>query len=144
MQRRKGILKDRLTTWSLKVAEYEYQFKVIAEAQRAFLVRAMMPTDIQREFLTGSVPTEKLEITINERIGLTRGVFSDASVHRMHSVTTPASCSNTQAISRQQLCTNFHQQGAVSFSRRKSTHFGFHTAPYRRSVQQTAPFGGSQ
>ena len=27
-----------------------------------------MPTDIKREFLTGSIPIEKLEIIINERI----------------------------------------------------------------------------
>ena len=43
-----GELKDKLTTWSLKVAEYKHQFKVIDEAQSAFLVRAVMPTDIKR------------------------------------------------------------------------------------------------
>ena len=46
-------LKERLTAWSLKVAEYEHQFKVIDEAQKIFVVREMMPKDIKREFLTG-------------------------------------------------------------------------------------------
>ena len=39
-------LKERLTEWSLKVAEYQHQFKVIDEAQK-------VPKDIEREFLTG-------------------------------------------------------------------------------------------
>ena len=46
-------LKERLTAWSLKVAEYEHQFKVTDEAQKMFAVREMMPNDIKREFLTG-------------------------------------------------------------------------------------------
>ena len=46
-------LKERLTVWSLKVAEYEHQFKTIDEAQKIFVVREMMPNDIKREFLTG-------------------------------------------------------------------------------------------
>ena len=37
-------LKERLTAWSLKVAECEHQFKVIDEAQKIFVVREMMPT----------------------------------------------------------------------------------------------------
>ena len=49
-------LKERLTSWSLKVAEYEHQFKTIDEAQKTFVVREMMPKDIKREFLT----TEKI------------------------------------------------------------------------------------
>ena len=63
-------LKERLTAWSLKVAEHEHQFKAIDEAQKTFVVREMMPKDIKREFLTG--PTkfdeimEKLEIIVNE------------------------------------------------------------------------------
>ena len=63
-------LKERLTAWSLKVAEYEDQFKVIDEAQKILVVREMMPEDIKREFLTGPRKfdeiVEKLEIIINE------------------------------------------------------------------------------
>ena len=63
-------LKERLTAWSLKVAEYEHQFKVIDEAQKIFVVREMMPKDIKREFLTGPRKfdeiMEKVEIIINE------------------------------------------------------------------------------
>ena len=62
--------KEKLTAWSLKVAEYEYQFKVIDEAQKTFEVRELLPEDIKREFLTGSWKldeiVDKLEITINE------------------------------------------------------------------------------
>ena len=63
-------MKERLTAWSLKVAEYEYQFKATDEAQKTFVVREMMPKDIKREFLTGQRKfaeiMEKLEIIINE------------------------------------------------------------------------------
>ena len=63
-------LKERLTAWSLKVAEYEHQFKVIDEAQKIFVVREMIPEDIKREFLTGPRKfdeiMEKLEIIIKE------------------------------------------------------------------------------
>ena len=45
-------LKERLTAWSLKVAEYEHQFKTTDEAQMIFVVREMVPKDIKREFLT--------------------------------------------------------------------------------------------
>ena len=61
MQGRKGILKEKLTAWSLKVAEYEHQFKVIDEPQKMFVVREMMPEDIKREFLItedGPVPKD--------------------------------------------------------------------------------------
>ena len=44
-------LKERLTAWSLKVAEYEHQFKAIEEAQKILVVREMVPEDIRREFL---------------------------------------------------------------------------------------------
>ena len=60
-------MKERLTAWSLKVAEYEHQFKAIDEAQKTFMVRAK---DIKRAFLTGQRKlaeiVEKLEIIINE------------------------------------------------------------------------------
>ena len=63
-------LKERLTAWSLKVAEYEHQVKVIGEAQKIFVVRKMMPMDIKREFLTGPRKLdeikEKLEIVVDE------------------------------------------------------------------------------
>ena len=63
-------LKERLTVWSLKVAEYEHQFKTIDEAQKIFVVREMMPMDINQEFLTGprkfDETMEKLEIIVNE------------------------------------------------------------------------------
>ena len=52
-------LKARLTAWSLKVAEYEHQFKTI-EAQKIFVVREMKPKDIKREFLTGPRNSTKL------------------------------------------------------------------------------------
>ena len=53
-------LKERLTAWSLKVAEFEHQFKVIDEAQKIFVVREMMPKDIKREFLTGPRKNEMM------------------------------------------------------------------------------------
>ena len=63
-------LKERLTAWSLNVAECEHQFKVLDEAQKIFVVREMMPKDIKREFLTGlrkfDEIMEKLEIVTNE------------------------------------------------------------------------------
>ena len=63
-------LKERLTAWSLKVDEYEHQFKAIDEAQKMFVVREMMRKDIRREFLTGPRKfdeiMEKLEIIVNE------------------------------------------------------------------------------
>ena len=63
-------LKERFTAWSLKVAEYEHQFKTIDEAQKIFVVREMMPKDIKRKFLTGprnfDEIMEKLEIIVNE------------------------------------------------------------------------------
>ena len=46
-------LKEKLTTWSLQVTEYEHQFKVIDEAQKTFVVREMIPKEIKQEFLTG-------------------------------------------------------------------------------------------
>ena len=62
-------LKQRLTAWSLMVAEYEHQFKVNDVAQK-FVVREMMPKDIKCEFLTGPRKLDeimgKLEIVINE------------------------------------------------------------------------------
>ena len=66
-------LEERLTELSLKVAEYEHQFKAIDETQKMFGVREMMPKDIKREFLTGPRKfdeiTEKLQIIVNEMIG---------------------------------------------------------------------------
>ena len=63
-------MKERLTAWSLRVAEYEHQFKAIDEAQNTFGVREMMPKDINRELLTGPRKVdeimEQLEIIINE------------------------------------------------------------------------------
>ena len=59
-------LTERLTAWSLKVAEYEHQFKTIDEAQKIFVVREMMPKVTEQEFLTGprklDEGMEKLEI----------------------------------------------------------------------------------
>ena len=63
-------LKEKLTAWSLNVAESEHQFKVIDEAQKTFVMREMMPKDIRRECLTGPRKfdeiMEKLEIIIKE------------------------------------------------------------------------------
>ena len=39
-------LKGRLTVWSLKVAEYEHQFKTIDVAQKILVERELMPKDI--------------------------------------------------------------------------------------------------
>ena len=39
--------KEKLTAWSLKVAEYEHQFKVIDDAQRTFVMGEMMPKDME-------------------------------------------------------------------------------------------------
>ena len=59
--------KERLTAWSLRVVEYEDQFKAPDEAQRTFVVREMMLKDIKREFLTRPRKfdeiMEKLEIS---------------------------------------------------------------------------------
>ena len=64
-------MKENLTAPSLKVAEYEYQFKVIEEAQKTFVVREMMPKVIKRDFLNGPRKfdeiMDKLEITIIEK-----------------------------------------------------------------------------
>ena len=46
-------LKERLTAWSLKVAEYEHQFKATEEAQKILVVREMMPKHIKRDGETG-------------------------------------------------------------------------------------------
>ena len=45
-------LKEKLTAWSLKVADSEHQLKVIDEARKVFVVREMNPKYIMREFLT--------------------------------------------------------------------------------------------
>ena len=59
-------LKEKLTPWSLKVAEYDHKFKVIDEAQNTIVAREMMPKDIKRELMTGLMKLdeimEKLEI----------------------------------------------------------------------------------
>ena len=44
-------LKEKLTAWALKVAEYGYHFKVIDEAHKTFVVAEMMPKGIRREFI---------------------------------------------------------------------------------------------
>ena len=71
-------MKQRLTAWPLKVAEYEHQFKVIGEAQKIVVVRGMMPKDIKRELLTGprkfDETMENLEIIINEIMADTNGL----------------------------------------------------------------------
>ena len=40
------VLKKKHVAWSLNVAEYGHQFKVIDDAQIAFVVRRRMPNDI--------------------------------------------------------------------------------------------------
>ena len=65
-------LQKRLIAWSLKVVEYEHQFKLIDEARKIFVVRQMMTKDIKREFLTGPRKfheiMEKLEIIVDEMV----------------------------------------------------------------------------
>ena len=63
-------LKERLTAWPLKEAEYKHQFKATDEAQKILVAREMMPKDIKREFLTGprtfDETMEKLEIIVRD------------------------------------------------------------------------------
>ena len=54
-----GHLRIKLTTWSLKVAVYEHQFKVIGEAQKTFMVREMIPKDIDARVLDGAKETRR-------------------------------------------------------------------------------------
>ena len=65
-------MKDKLTAWSLKVAEDEHQFTVIDGTQKTFVVREMMLKDIKREFFTEPRQfdeiMEKLEISVDDRI----------------------------------------------------------------------------
>ena len=81
-------LKERRTAWSLKVAEYEHQFKTIDEVQKILVAREMMPKDIKREFLTGPRKfdeiMEKLEIIVNEMMaddGLVPMELGNAGTH---------------------------------------------------------------
>ena len=53
-------LKERFTTWSLSVAEFEHQFKAIDEAQKTLVVREMTGPSKFDEIM------EKLEMIINE------------------------------------------------------------------------------
>ena len=63
-------MKEKLTAWSLKVAEYEHQLKVFDDSQKTFVVMEMMPKYFKRQFLTGPRKFDeivgKLEIIINE------------------------------------------------------------------------------
>ena len=81
-------LKEKLTAWSQKVAEYEHQFKTIREAQKIFVVREMMPKDIKRKFLTGPRKfdeiMEKLEIIVNEMMADNGPVPMDLGNVGMH------------------------------------------------------------
>ena len=56
-------LKERLTAWSLKVAEYEHQFKTIDEAQKKFVVREMMADDGPVPMDLGNVGTHDTKMT---------------------------------------------------------------------------------
>ena len=62
-------MKEKLTPWSLKVAEYDRKFKVIDEAQNTIVAREMMQKDIKREFMSGLTKLddimEKMEIIIH-------------------------------------------------------------------------------
>ena len=84
-------LKERLTTWSLKVAEYEHQFKASDEAQKTFVVREMMLKDIKREFLMGPRKfdeiMEKLEIVDNEMMADDGPTPMVRTTRRRHRVT---------------------------------------------------------
>ena len=92
-------LKERLTAWSLKVAEYEHQFQTIDEAQKIFLVREMMPKDIKREFLTGprnfDKIMEKLEIIVNEVVADDGPVPMDLGSVGVHDTKTTQNDSHT-------------------------------------------------
>ena len=58
------VLKKKLTACSLNVAEYGHQFKVIDDAQNAFVVWRMMPNDV----VEGRSCMEKLEVISHEMI----------------------------------------------------------------------------
>ena len=47
-------LKERLTAWSLRVAEYEHQFKAIDEAQKTFVAREFDVEGHQARVLDGT------------------------------------------------------------------------------------------
>ena len=66
-------LKEKLTAWTLKVAEYEHQFKVMDESQKTFAVRERMPKDIRREFQTGPRKFDK----IMEKLGIINEMMAD-------------------------------------------------------------------
>ena len=102
-------LKERLTAWSLKVAEYEHQFKVIDEAQQIFVVREIMPKDIKREFLT--VPRkfgeimEKLEIIIIEMMSDNGPTLMDlGNVGACDAKTTQSDSDTSHDMSYQDVC----------------------------------------
>ena len=102
-------LKERLTAWSLKVAEYEHQFKTIDEAQKIFVVREMMPKDIKREFLTGPRKfdeiMEKLEIILNEMMADDGPVPTDlvnVGTHDMNMMQSDSGTSND--MSHEDVC----------------------------------------
>ena len=92
-------LNERLTAWSLKVAEYEHQFKTIDEAQKIFVVREMMPKDIKREFLTGPRKfdeiIEELEVIVNEMMADDEPVPMDLGSIGVHDTKTTQSDSDT-------------------------------------------------
>ena len=96
-------LKEKLTAWSLKVAEYEHQFKVIDEAQKTFVVREMMPKDIKREFSTGQKKLDeimgKLEIIINEKMADDGPVPMDlGNLRRRETRTRATTCRTTMCV----------------------------------------------
>ena len=92
-------LKERLTAWSLKVAECEHQLKATDEAQKTFAVREMMPKDIKREFLTEPRKfdeiMEKLDIIINEMMAVDGPVPMDLGNVGTHDAKTTQSGSDT-------------------------------------------------
>ena len=103
-------LKERLTEWSLKVAEHEHQFKTIDEAQKIFVVREMMPNDIKR------VPDgtekirrnyEKLEILANEMMANDGPVPMDLGNVGVHDTKTTHGDSDTSNdTSYEDVCTS--------------------------------------
>ena len=117
-------LKERLTAWSLKVAEYEHQFKVCAEDIRG----EMMPKDIKREFLTGPRKfdeiMEQLEIIVNEMMADDGPTQTDlGSVGAYDAKTTQSGSDTSNDMSYEDVCA-FAWKGYKS--RQKKGQNGWH------------------
>ena len=129
-------MKEKLTAWSLKVAEYEYQFKVIEEAQ---MTLEMSPKDIKREFLTGPRKfdeiMEKLEIIVNEMMADDGPVPMDLGNVGTHDTKMTQNDSDTSNdMSHEDVCaTSWKGYKAGKGSRQEGTKWIRNMASWKRS-----------